>query len=83
MLTPRILRDKGELTRAAPMVSSPDLWGSPLTETLALRENQNRILKILVQILMLPVTHCGLWANYSLSLIICFFTKKNEAVESR
>lgn len=34
------------------------LWSTPLTELLALRENQSRILKILVQILILLVTLC-------------------------
>lgn len=41
----------------APMVFLLGLWSPPLTE-LALRENQSRILKILVQILILRVTRC-------------------------
>ena len=59
------------------------LWSTPLTELLALRENQSRILKILVQILILLVTLCMTLGKYFTSLIICFFTKRNEGVEFR
>lgn len=45
---------KGKKTRSELL-----LWfSSPLTEPLALRENQSRALKTLVQILVLLVTHC-------------------------
>lgn len=55
---------KDKLTRAVPMVLFPRFVASPLTEPLALRENQSRILKILVPILMVPITHCVTWGKF-------------------